>query len=45
MVSAVDLTYGAVYCFSCQDYVYDEGFESIARKLHKQSKQHIGKQT
>ncbi|XP_074648440.1 ubiquitin carboxyl-terminal hydrolase 22-like [Tubulanus polymorphus] len=27
---ALDLTYGAVYCFSCSDYVYDRELEQIA---------------
>lgn len=28
-VSAVDLTFGVVYCFSCGDYVYEERLEQI----------------
>ena len=28
---AVELSYGAVYCFKCKDYVYDEDCEAIAR--------------
>uniref|UniRef100_T1ITV3 Ubiquitin carboxyl-terminal hydrolase n=1 Tax=Strigamia maritima TaxID=126957 RepID=T1ITV3_STRMM len=28
---AVDLSYGAVYCFQCGDYVYDTELESIAK--------------
>ena len=40
---AVDLTYGAVYCFACSDYVYDTDFEDIARKLHRRASGNKGK--
>ena len=31
-LSAVDLTYGVVYCFLCADYVHDELLEKILRE-------------
>ncbi|XP_050390499.1 ubiquitin carboxyl-terminal hydrolase 22 isoform X3 [Patella vulgata] len=30
---AIDLTYGTVICFSCEDYVYDKDLEDIARSF------------
>lgn len=34
---AVDLSYGAIYCFSCGDYVYDKELESVARRLRQRA--------
>lgn len=34
---AVDVSYGAVYCFSCSDYVYDKELEAIARKQRRRA--------
>jgi ubiquitin carboxyl-terminal hydrolase 22/27/51 len=34
---AVDLSYGAVFCFACGDYVYDKDFELIAVYQQEQS--------
>ena len=28
----MDLTYGVVYCFSCEDYIHDKDFETIAKR-------------
>jgi len=30
-VTAIDLTYGAVYCFGCHDYVYCDVVDTIAQ--------------
>ena len=38
----MDLSYGAVYCFLCGDYVYDEEFEMIARQQNKDAAKTIG---
>lgn len=29
--SAIDLLYGGIYCFMCQDYIYDKDMEQIAK--------------
>ncbi|XP_060063391.1 ubiquitin carboxyl-terminal hydrolase 22-like [Ylistrum balloti] len=42
---AVDMIHGAVYCFECCDYMYDEQLEEIARKQYKKSKKRIGLKT
>ncbi|XP_014670712.1 PREDICTED: ubiquitin carboxyl-terminal hydrolase 22-like isoform X2 [Priapulus caudatus] len=34
---AVDLSYGAVMCFSCGDYVYDRELETIARDQRRKA--------
>ena len=34
-VSAIDLTYGTILCFSCGDYVYDTEIEHIASTLQQ----------
>uniref|UniRef100_A0A3P9HMA2 Ubiquitin carboxyl-terminal hydrolase n=1 Tax=Oryzias latipes TaxID=8090 RepID=A0A3P9HMA2_ORYLA len=34
---AVDLLYGGVYCFLCQDYVYDREMEQIAKEEQKKA--------
>lgn len=28
---AIDLLYGGIYCFMCQDYIYDKDMEQIAK--------------
>ena len=40
---AVDLTYGAVYCYSCGDYVYDKEFEAIAKEEKTKAAKFVGK--
>ncbi|KAJ8319108.1 hypothetical protein KUTeg_004199 [Tegillarca granosa] len=42
---AVDMTYGTVYCFWCNDYVYDADFEEIARKQCQKSDTSLGLKT
>ena len=39
---AVDLAYGAVYCFTCEDYVYDAELESIIREQKERSAKSLG---
>ncbi|XP_024120216.1 ubiquitin carboxyl-terminal hydrolase 22 isoform X2 [Oryzias melastigma] len=34
---AVDLLYGGIYCFLCQDYVYDKEMEQIAKEEQKKA--------
>ena len=34
-VSAIDLTYGTILCFTCGDYVYDTEIEHIASTLQQ----------
>ncbi|RVE55648.1 hypothetical protein OJAV_G00234070 [Oryzias javanicus] len=34
---AVDLLYGGVYCFLCQDYVYDKEMEQISKEEQKKA--------
>ena len=34
-ISAIDLTYGTILCFSCGDYVYDTEIEHIASTLQQ----------
>ena len=41
--SAVDMTYGTVYCFDCGDYVYDSEFEVMARQQSSKSAKSLGK--
>ena len=41
--TAVELLYGAVYCFKCKDYVYDDDFEAIARAQAAKSAHSLGK--
>ena len=38
----MDLVYGSIYCHICKDYVYDNEFESICRKLKKKSAKFLG---
>lgn len=32
LFAAIDLTYGGIYCFLCQDYIYDKDMEIIAKE-------------
>ena len=32
---AVELTYGAVYCFKCRDYIYDSSLDEISRTVEQ----------
>ncbi|XP_077019453.1 ubiquitin carboxyl-terminal hydrolase 22 [Tamandua tetradactyla] len=34
---ALDLTYGGVYCFLCQDYVYDRDMEMVAKEEQRKA--------
>ncbi|KAJ8366502.1 hypothetical protein AAFF_G00353220 [Aldrovandia affinis] len=34
---AVDLLYGGIYCFVCQDYIYDKDMEQIAKEEQRKS--------
>jgi ubiquitin carboxyl-terminal hydrolase 22/27/51 len=38
----MDLTYGVVYCFSCQDYIHDNQFEAIAKKQSYKAAKMVG---
>lgn len=38
----MDLVYGSVYCHLCNDYVYDDEFESIRRGEKKRSAKFLG---
>ncbi|UYV60529.1 hypothetical protein LAZ67_1001422 [Cordylochernes scorpioides] len=29
---AIDISFGVIYCFSCEDYIYDKELEEIARR-------------
>ena len=33
----MDLCYGIVYCFQCEDYMHDKDFEAISRKQRQKS--------
>ena len=33
---AVELTYGTVYCFKCQDYIYDFSLDEVSRSIEQQ---------
>ncbi|XP_033631005.1 ubiquitin carboxyl-terminal hydrolase 22-like [Asterias rubens] len=39
---AIDLTHGAVYCYSCGDYVYDHEFETIAKEEKTKAAKFVG---
>ncbi|XP_067671199.1 ubiquitin carboxyl-terminal hydrolase 22-like isoform X1 [Haliotis asinina] len=39
---AIDLVYGAIYCFSCHDYVYDRELELLAYGLGRKSASSLG---
>jgi len=41
-IVAIDLTYGVILCFSCQDYVYDEEVDEIARREHQRANHSLG---
>ncbi len=41
--AAIDLTHGAVYCYSCGDYVYDHEFEAIAKEEKTKAAKFVGK--
>lgn len=30
ILSAMDVSYGAVYCYRCKDHVYDEDLDKVA---------------
>ncbi|XP_077590561.1 ubiquitin carboxyl-terminal hydrolase 22-like isoform X5 [Stigmatopora nigra] len=34
---AIDLLYGGVYCFVCQDYIYDKDMEQIAKEEQRKA--------
>ena len=36
VVLAVELTYGTVYCFKCQDYIYDFSLDEVSRSIEQQ---------
>ena len=38
----MDLNWGAIYCYACQDYVLDNDLEIIAKKLRLKSIQFLG---
>lgn len=35
--AAIDLMYGGVYCFLCQDYIYDKDMEVIAKEEQRKA--------
>lgn len=35
--SAIDLLYGGIYCFMCQDYIYDKDIEQIAKEEQRKA--------
>lgn len=39
---AAELSYGAIYCFKCKDYVYDQDFERVARYQSKRAASSLG---
>lgn len=36
-LSAIDLLYGGIYCFVCQDYIYDKDMEQIAKEEQRKA--------
>jgi len=42
IVSAVDLAYGAVLCFQCGDYVYDQEFAEVAHEHRIKAAKSLG---
>ena len=42
MISAMDLSYGAIYCFVCRDYVYDEEVEKATIENTLNAAQSLG---
>lgn len=39
---AVDISYGVVHCFACNDYVYDRELEAVARKHRRKCGRLLG---
>lgn len=35
--AAIDLLYGGIYCFMCQDYIYDKDMEQIAKEEQRKA--------
>ena len=35
--AAIDLMYGGIYCFLCQDYIYDKDIEIIAKEEQRKA--------
>ena len=42
MILAMDLSYGAIYCFVCRDYVYDEEVEKATIENTLNAAQSLG---
>lgn len=36
-LSAIELMYGGIYCFLCQDYIYDKDMEIIAKEEQRKA--------
>lgn len=46
-ILAVELNYGTVYCFKCQDYIYDANMDEVSRSIDVQlahNKYHVSRQ-
>lgn len=41
--TAIETTFGAVFCYPCGDYVYDQEFEAISKKHKLQAARVTGK--
>ena len=37
VLPAIDLLYGGIYCFMCQDYIYDKDMEQIAKEEQRKA--------
>ena len=37
LLPAIDLLYGGIYCFVCQDYIYDKDMEQIAKEEQRKA--------
>ena len=37
LLTAIDLLYGGIYCFVCQDYIYDKDMEQIAKEEQRKA--------
>lgn len=35
--AAIDLLHGGIYCFMCQDYIYDKDMEQIAKEEQRKA--------
>lgn len=35
--AAIDLLYGGIFCFVCQDYIYDKDMEQIAKEEQRKA--------